>query len=101
MTITLEHYLIVSLMLMSIGIVGALTRRNMLVILMSIELMLAAATLSLVAFARWKVAPWGQAMALIVLALAAAVAALGLGIILAAYRNRHSLMADDYRLMKG
>ena len=101
MVITLQHYLILSAVLFAIGIAGALTRKSMLVMLMSIELMLVAANISFVAFARWGLLPEGQIAALFVLALAAAGVAVGLGIMVAAYRNTPTVNMDEFTALKG
>ncbi len=101
MTITLQHYLVLSIVLFCTGAAGVVVRRNLLVMLMSIELMLNAANLALVAFSRWYGIPQGKVAALFVLAIAAAGVAVGLGLIVAAYRNNPSVLADDFKLMKG
>ena len=101
MNITLQHYLLLSVMLFSLGIIGVVTRRNMLIILISIELMLSAANLALVAFSRWTMLPQGKVISLFVLAIAAAGVAVGLGIIVALFRNKPSLMVDEWKLLKG
>jgi NADH-quinone oxidoreductase subunit K len=101
MQITLQHYIILSIMLFSIGIVGVVTRRNILIILMSIELMISAANLSLVAFARWNLIPQGKVIALFVMAIAAAGVAVGLGIIIALFRNKPGVSVDEWKMLKG
>lgn len=101
MNITLQHYLIVSALLFGIGVVGVTTRASLIIILMSIELMLSAANIALVAFARWNLMPQGKVAALFVMALAAAGVAVGLGIIVAAFRNKPSLATEDFKLLKG
>lgn len=95
-----EHYLILSAILFSIGAVGVLTRRSAIMLFLCVELMLNAANLALVAFARqWSslgsaVALSGQSAAFIVLAIAAAEVAIGLGILVAIFRNRASTDVD-------
>jgi NADH-quinone oxidoreductase subunit K len=101
MQITLQHYIILSILLFSIGIVGVVTRRNLLIILMSIELMISAANISLVAFARWNLVPQGKVIALFILAIAAAGVAVGLGIIVALFRNKPGVLIDEWKMLKG
>lgn len=102
MNIGLEHYLVLSAVLFSIGLFGALSRRNAIVILMCIEIMLNAVNLSLVAFSRY-VTPTqltGQVFAIFIMTAAAAEAALGLAIILALYRSRKKVDVTEIDLMK-
>ena len=102
MNIGLEHYLILSAVLFSIGLFGALTKRNAVIILMSIELMLNAANISLIAFSRF-VAPallTGQVFAIFVMVVAAAEVAVGLAIILAIYRGMTDIDVNNINLMK-
>ncbi len=101
MTVTLNHYLVVSFLLFSIGFLGVLIRRNFLIVLMSIELMLNAANLALVAFGRAHGSAEGQALALFVMAVAAAEVAVGLAIIVAIFRRRRDATADDLRVLRG
>jgi NADH:ubiquinone oxidoreductase subunit K len=100
--IPLSHYLILSAILFSVGIFGALTRRNAVAILMSIELMLNAANLSFVAFARYlpQTQLQGQVFAIFVIAIAAAEAAVALAIVLGLYRNFKTVNVDEINLMK-
>ena len=106
MSIPIEHVIALSAMLFVIGIVGALTRRNVIVILMSIELMLNSANLALVGFNRvWAGVEGsarfdGQIFVLMIIAVAAAEVAVGLGILLALIRNRDSLNVDDVSLLR-
>jgi NADH-quinone oxidoreductase subunit K len=107
LTIPIEQVITLSAMLFVIGIVGALTRRNLIVILMSIELMLNAVNLAFVGFNRvWSVTAEGvprldgQVFALLIVAVAAAEVAVGLGILLALVRNRDSLNVDDVSLLR-
>jgi NADH-quinone oxidoreductase subunit K len=98
----LNHYLLLGAMLFSLGAVGFVVRRNALISLMSIELMLNAANLVLVAFNRYHpVDHAGQVYALFVGAIAAAEAAVGLAIIVSLYRLRRSIRTDDADAMKG
>jgi NADH-quinone oxidoreductase subunit K len=93
-------YVALSAALFSIGVLGVLIRRNPLVIFMSIELMLNAANLALVAFGHRHGTPAGQVMALFVMAVAAAEVAVGLGIILLIFRMRRRLSVDELSLMR-
>ena len=102
MSIGLEHYLILSAVLFSIGLYGALAKRNIIIILMSIELMLNAVNIAMVAFSRF-VTPallTGQVFAIFVIVVAAAEAAVGLAIIIALYRNRETIESSKIDLMK-
>ncbi len=102
MTIGLTHYLVLSAVLFCIGLFGALTRRNAVIILMCIELMLNAVNISLVAFSGYVVPQLltGQVFAIFVMLVAAAEVAVGLGIILAIYRGLSDIDADNINLMK-
>ena len=102
MTVGLEHYLILSALLFCIGLYGVLAKRNAVVILMCIEIMLNAVNIALIAFSRYIVptALTGQIFAIFVIAVAAAEAAVGIAIIMAIYRNRDSVDVDKYDLMK-
>jgi len=95
-----SYYLILSSLIFSIGVLGFLIRRNILVIFMSIELMLNAVNLSLVAFARELGSLQGQVFVFLVMTVAAAEAAVGLAIIIAFFRNKKSANVDDLNLMK-
>ncbi len=98
--ITPYHYLLLSAALFTTGLIGVLVRRNIIVVLMSIELMLNAVNLNLAAFSfQWHHAV-GQVFAIFVVAIAAAEAAVGLGIILAFFRNKETLNMDDLDIMK-
>jgi len=102
MTIGLEHYLVLSAILFSIGLYGALAKHNEIVILMSIEIMLSAVNIALVAFSRYVVptALTGQVFALFAMAVAAAETAVGLAIIISIYRNKETIDANKIDLMK-
>ena len=102
MDIGLSHYLTVSAILFTIGIFGIfLNRKNVIVILMSIELILLAVNLNLVAFS-WVLNDMvGQVFALFILTVAAAEAAIGLAILVVFYRNRGSIAVEDVNMMKG
>jgi len=98
--LSIDHYLILSLALFTIGIIGMLTRRNVLVMLMSIELILNAANINLIAFSRLHGSVDGQVFALFVMIVAAAEAVVGLGIILAFFRKRETVDSDELDLLK-
>ncbi len=98
----LEHYLSVSAILFTIGIFGIfLNRRNVIIILMSIELILLAVNINLVAFSASLQDLVGQVFALFVLTVAAAEAAIGLAILVVYFRNRGSIIVEDINMMKG
>ena len=102
MTIGLGHYLSVAAILFTLGIFGIfLNRKNVIVILMSIELILLAVNINLVAFSSHLGDIVGQIYALIVLTVAAAEAAIGLAILVVFYRNKRSIAVEDINLMKG
>jgi len=94
------HYLALSLALFLIGCIGVITRRNVIVVLMSIELILNAVNINLVLFSRLYGDVAGQVFALFIIADAAAEAAIGLGIIIAFFRNRETVLADEMDLLK-
>jgi NAD(P)H-quinone oxidoreductase subunit 4L len=102
MTIGLQHFLILAAVLFSIGLYGALTKRNAIVILISIELMLNAVNIALVAFSRFitPAALTGQVFTVFVILVAAAEVAVGLAIIISIYRNRDTIDANKIDLMK-
>jgi len=100
MVVPLEHVIGLSAVLFAIGAVGAVTRRNLIVILMSIELMLNAVNLALVAFSRQWGDLAGQVFVLMVIVVAAAEVAVGLGIVIAIFRNRESVDVEDASLLK-
>jgi NAD(P)H-quinone oxidoreductase subunit 4L len=105
MHVGLEHYLILSAVLFSIGLYGALAKRNAVVILMCIELMLNAVNITMVAFSRYLVPDvvllTGQVFAIFIMTVAAAEAAVGLAIIIAIYRSRKNVDVEQADLMKG
>lgn len=98
---TLQHCLIVSVLLFALGAVGAVSRRNVLMIVMSVELMFAAAGLAMLSFARWNLLPEGQAAVIFFIAVMAAEAAVGLGLIVVLFRRRRTVFVDDLRLLRG
>lgn len=95
MTPGLHHYLVVSALLFCLGLFGVLARRNLLVIYMSLELMLNAANLALVAFSRFNANLSGQVMVFFVITVAAAEVAVGLALIVALYRKRRTAHVED------
>lgn len=102
MMIGLGHYLAVAAMLFTLGIFGIfLNRKNVIIILMSIELILLAVNINLVSFSSFLGDIVGQVYALFVLTVAAAEAAIGLAILVVFYRNRGSIAVEDINLMKG
>ncbi len=102
MEIGLSHYLAVAAILFTLGLFGIfLNRRNVIVILMSVELMLLAVNINLVAFSAFLQDLTGQVFAMFVLTVAAAEAAIGLAILVVFYRNRASIAVDDVNNMKG
>ena len=100
MPIPMDQYLFLSLALFTIGVIGVLTRRNVIVVLMSIELILNAVNVNLVAFSRLYGSVNGQVFAIFIITDAAAEAAVGLGIILAFFRNRETVLADEMDMLK-
>jgi len=102
MSVGLEHYLILSVILFSIGLYGALSKRNAIIILMCIEIMLNAVNIAMVAFSRYIVPLLltGQVFAIFIMVVAAAEAAVGLAIIMAIYRSRETIDATEINLMK-
>ena len=98
--ITTTHYMVLSAALFMIGVLGVVTRRNIIIIFMSIELILNAVNINLMAFSmRWG-NPVGLVFTLFVIAVAAAEAAVGLGIILALYRNKDTINIDEMNIMR-
>ena len=100
MNVGLEHYLTVSTLLFCLGLLGVITRRNLLVIYMSLELMLNAANLALVAFSRFNGHLNGQVMVFFIITVAAAEVAVGLALIVALYRKRPTAHVEDLTAMK-
>jgi NADH-quinone oxidoreductase subunit K len=99
-TVGLEHYLVLSFMLFVLGLAGVIVRRNLLVIYMSLELMLNAANLALVAFSRFTDNLDGQVFVFFVITVAAAEVAVGLALIVAVFRRRHTAHVEDLRTLK-
>ena len=101
MDVPVENYLILAAILFAIGSVGVLIRRNVIVILMSIELMLLAVNINLVAFSSFLGDLVGQVFTLFVLTVAAAEAAIGLAILVSFFRNRGTIAVEDVNVMQG
>ena len=100
MTVGLDQYLFLSALLFAIGFFGVLARRNAIVIFMSLELMLMASTLALVAFSRFNGTYSGNVFVFFILAIAAAEAAVDLAIIVALFRHRKTVMVDELNALK-
>jgi NADH-quinone oxidoreductase subunit K len=98
--ITTFHYLVLSAALLAIGTLGVLTRRNIVIILMSIELILNAVNINLVAFSNHLGNLNGQIFAIFIIVVAVAEAAVGLGILIALFRNKETVQADEVNLLK-
>jgi NADH-quinone oxidoreductase subunit K len=98
--VPLHYYLVLSAAVFAIGVIGVLIRRNLIVVLMSIELMLNAVNLTFVAFARFLGSMEGQVAVFFVMAVAAAEAVIGLAIIIAVFRHRESLDPQEMQLLK-
>ena len=98
--VTLEHYLIVSVLLFSLGLAGVMLRRNALVVFMSLELMLNASNLALVAFSRFNGNLHGQIFVFFIITVAAAEVAVGLAIIVALFRRRQTVQVDEINSMR-
>lgn len=102
MTIGLTHYLVVAAILFTLGVLGIfINRKNVIVIMMSIELILLAVNINLVAFSTHLGDVTGQVFALLILTVAAAEAAIGLAILVVYFRNRGTIAVDDINMMKG
>ena len=101
MSVPISWYLVLAAALFAIGTIGALTRRNGIAIFLSIELMLNAANLTLVAFARQMDDRTGQIIVFFVMAVAAAEAAVGLALFIAVFRQRHTIDINRINLMRG
>lgn len=98
--VSIDQYLVLSAILFSIGTFGVLTRKNAIVIFMCIELMLNAVNLSFIALSNHLGNMDGQVFVLFIMAVAAAEAAVGLALIITFYRNRDSIVVDDFNLLK-
>ena len=100
MAVPLSYYIVLSAVLFAIGVAGVLTRRNAIVIFMSVELMLNAVNLSFVAFARYLGLGSGQVIVFFVMAVAAAEVAVGLAVIIALFRNRETVDVGQVNLLR-
>jgi NADH-quinone oxidoreductase subunit K len=100
MQVPIEYYLILSAFMFTVGIVGVLTRRNAIVVFMSIELMLNSANLTLITFSSFLGDAAGQLFVFFVMAVAAAEAAVGLAIIIAIFRNKLTVNIDEINILK-
>ncbi len=98
--VTLQHYLFLSAALFTLGVIGVMLRRNLIIILMSLELMLNAVNLSFIAFARFLDSVEGQIVVLFVMVVAAAEVAVGLAILVTVFRQRGTVNVEDINLMK-
>ena len=97
----LTHYLIVSAILFFLGIAGLVSRKNIFILFLSLELMLNGINLSFIAFSRFFTHANGQIFVFFVIATAAAEAAIGLSLVILLFKNKASLNIDDYKVMKG
>ena len=101
MIVPLEHVIILSIIIFSIGIMGVLFRKNAIIIFMSIELMLNAVNLSLVGFSRYYNSVDGQVFVFLIMTLAAAEVAVGLAIIVSLFRNKQTINIDEMNILRG
>ncbi|MBE0657010.1 MAG: NADH-quinone oxidoreductase subunit NuoK [Bryobacteraceae bacterium] len=98
--ITINHYLVLSVVLLAIGVIGMLVRRNVVVMMMSVELILNAVNVNLIAFSKHLQDLSGQIFAIFVVVVAVAEAAIGLGILIALFRNKETVQVDEIDLLK-
>jgi len=98
--VTLHHYLFLSAALFALGVIGVMVRRNLIVILMCLELMLNAVNLTFIAFSRYLGSMEGQIFVLFVMVVAAAEVAVGLAVVVALFREKGSINVNDINLMK-
>ena len=101
MTVPMSAYLVLSIVLLGLGMLGVMRRRNPLLLLLSIELMLDAGNILLIGFSRQWNDPSGQIFALVVMVVAAAEVVIGLGLVVAVFRSRMNLDVDEMSSMKG
>ena len=99
--IGLNHYLLLSAILFAIGMVGVLVRRNVILVLMSLELMFNAANINLIAVSRFQADLTGQIFSIFTITVAAAEVAIGLGLVIALFRNKEAINVDQFNLLKG
>ena len=100
MSVPIQYYLILSAFMFIVGVAGVLTRRNAIVVFMSIELMLNSANLTLITFSSFMGNPVGQLFVFFVMTVAAAEAAVGLAIIIALFRNKQTVNIDEINILK-
>jgi NADH:ubiquinone oxidoreductase subunit K len=100
MAVGLEHFLILSAVLFSIGLYGVLAKRNVVIILMCIEIMLTAVSISMAAFSRYSHVVTGQVFVIFIMVVAAAEVAVGLALIITIYRRKKTVDAEKFDLMK-
>jgi NADH-quinone oxidoreductase subunit K len=98
--VPLNYYLILSAVIFAIGVIGVVVRRNLIVVLMSVELMLNAVNLTFIAFSRFLGSMQGQVIVFFVMAVAAAEAVIGLAIVISVFRQRQSLDPQEMQLLK-
>jgi len=99
--IPLTNYLVLSAVLFGLGVVGVIISRNIITILMSVELMLNAANLAMISFARWHGDPGAHVFVFIVFVVAAAEAAVGLSLVIAIFRRKRTVDVDGLNILKG
>lgn len=99
--VPLQSYIVLSMIVFIIGVLGFLTRRNIIIMLLSTELMLNGVNISLVAFSHYMQDIRGQIMVFFIIAVAAAEAAIGLALIIALFRNKPTVNIDEINIMKG
>jgi NADH-quinone oxidoreductase subunit K len=99
--LALQHYLIVGAILFGLGLIGFMTRRNLIVMFLCTELMFQGVTVNLIAFGHYHGNLSGQAFTIFVLVIAAAEASLALGLVVLLFRTKHTLDADAWRELKG
>jgi len=99
--LTLAHYLVVSALLFVIGLIGFITRRNLIIMFLCTELMFQSAGLALIAFGRYHLNFTGQTFVIFILTVAAAEAAMGLALIVLLFRRKESLSAEEWSELKG
>lgn len=99
-TIPLNYYLLLAAIIFTIGVIGVITRRNAIIIFMSIEMMLNSVNLTFVAFSRYMSDSAGQIFVFFIMAVAAAEAAVGLAIVLSLFRNKQTIYLDEVNIMK-
>ena len=99
--VPLSWYIVLSALMFSIGVFGFLSRRNLIIIFMSIELMLNSVNISLIAFSHYLQSMRGQILVFFVITVAAAEAAIGLAILIAFYKNNPTVKVDEINLLKG